>query len=85
MDVFFDEKYGGVIFKTVAGVTKCPHEEGTMALEIPRLSISRYAPANVLPDEKMLFEVELTNDGVGNETIFILYTGLLGNLDGKLK
>ena len=30
----------------------------------------------------MVFEVELTNDGIGNETILVLYTGLLGNYDG---
>ena len=41
LDLFFDKQYGTIIFDTVAGCSKYPNEDNTIALEIPSLEISK--------------------------------------------
>merc|ERR1712038_1044227 len=73
VDLFYDDQYGTVIFKTVAGQSKCPHEPNTAAIEDPRMVISSRPSQNVFPDEEMVFELEITNLGVGNFSSFMMY------------
>mmetsp|Transcript_21609 Transcript_21609/g.27877 ORF Transcript_21609/g.27877 Transcript_21609/m.27877 type:complete len:1916 (+) Transcript_21609:457-6204(+) len=73
VDLFYDDQYGTVIFKTVAGQSKCPHEPNTAAIEDPRMVISSRPSQNVFPDEEMVFELEITNLGVGNFSSFMVY------------
>lgn len=54
------------------GQSKCPHEEGTAAIDDPSLSVSQPTQA-VFPDEAMVFELTMSNLGVGNESNFVLY------------
>ena len=37
VDVWLDPTYGTFIFDTVGGTSSCPHENGTNAIEIPRI------------------------------------------------
>jgi hypothetical protein len=90
IDIYTDETYGSLIFDTVGGQSKCPHETDTAAVEDPNMKISKRPPHHVFPDDKMVFEVELTNFGVGEESSFVLYTkdtdnryGLIMKLDGE--
>ena len=73
VDLYYDEKFGTVIFNSIAGRSKCPHEAGTAAIEDPRLVITSYPSQNVFPDEDMVFELEMSNFGVGDESQFVLY------------
>ncbi len=73
VDLFYDDKYGTIIFNTVAGQSKCPHEPSTAAIEDPRLVISKRPSQHVFPEEDMVFELEMTNLGVGDESLFNLY------------
>jgi len=84
VDLFYDEKYGTVIFKTVAGQSKCPHEASTAAIEDPRLLITSRPSQHVFPEEDMVFELEMSNLGVGDESQFVLYAQHRDN-DGSLK
>ena len=71
-----------VIFKTVGGQSKCPHEEHTEASENPKLEIKKLPSTHVFPDEKMVFEVEMTNLGVDGSSDFVLYVDQLYNDNG---
>jgi len=82
IDIFADETYGTLMFKTVAGRSKCPHEVNTAAIEDPRMEISKYPSQFVFPDDKMIFELELSNMGVGEESLFVLYAQHRDNRDG---
>lgn len=82
VDLYYDEKFGTVIFHSVAGRSKCPHELGTSAVEDPQLEITAYPSENIFPDEDMIFELEMSNKGVGNETQFALYLQQRDNLGG---
>eukprot|EP00559_Dactyliosolen_fragilissimus_P002088 CAMPEP_0184871508 /NCGR_PEP_ID=MMETSP0580-20130426/40756_1 /TAXON_ID=1118495 /ORGANISM="Dactyliosolen fragilissimus" /LENGTH=2372 /DNA_ID=CAMNT_0027374173 /DNA_START=995 /DNA_END=8116 /DNA_ORIENTATION=+ len=84
VDLFYDDKFGTVIFETIAGQSKCPHEPNTAAIEDPRLIISRRPSQYVFPEEDMVFEIEMTNVGVGDESQFVLYAQHRDN-DGSLK
>lgn len=35
VDVTFDKKYGTFVFDTIAGISRCPYEEGTLPAEDP--------------------------------------------------
>ena len=83
IDLYFDKKFGTIVFDTVAGRSKCPHETGTAAIDDPRLTVlSR--PGHVFPDEDMVYEVEMTNVGVGEGAEFVLYAQQRDN-EGSLK
>lgn len=82
VDLFFDEKYGTVIFNTVAGQSRCPYELGTAKMEDPVLEVISRAPQNVFPDEDMVFELMMKNMGVANETLFSLTVTVTGIEDG---
>ena len=84
VDLYYDEKFGTIIFNTIGGRSKCPHEVETAAIEDPRLVITSYPSQNVFPDEDMVFELEMSNVGVGNETQFVLYAQHRDN-EGSLK
>jgi len=84
VDLFYDDKFGTVIFKTVGGQSKCPHETNTAAIEDPSLTISKRPSQHVFPEEDMVFELEMTNVGVGDESQFVLYAQHRDN-DGSLR
>jgi len=74
VDLSFDERYGTVVFDTVAGLSKCPHEKGTAANEDPGIVISPGGKPSpfIFPDDPMVFQVDLTNVGQGNFSTFLL-------------
>ena len=85
VEIFMDPDYGTFVFHVVSGVSKCPVEKGTTPREQPSLSLASRPSAALLPDETMIFEVELTNEGA-SPSAFQLFTdhrrngGLLGHL-----
>lgn len=64
------------------GRSKCPHEENTAAIEDPELTITKYAPQNVFPDEDMVFGLLMKNKGVGNQSSFVLSAQQRDNEEG---
>lgn len=48
-------------FNTVAGLSKCTHEEGTAAIEVPNISIESL-PGITPVDEVMIFKIGLNNE-----------------------
>jgi len=67
VDLYYDERYGSIIFDTVAGVSKCPHEKGTKAGEMPLFDI-KDRPTFTFKDDKMMFDLKLGNGGKGAST-----------------
>ncbi|EGD74967.1 hypothetical protein PTSG_07192 [Salpingoeca rosetta] len=65
VEVFLHPDFGTLVFHTTSGQSSCPHEEGTLALENPGISILKQPAAPVLPNEPAVFEVLLKNDGPG--------------------
>jgi len=80
--VFIDPKYGTFVFRTIRGVSKCPHEPGTSPGEVPRLDVQiPVASRFVKADEGMVFDLEVWNEGK-NPSDFLLYTEDNDNSDG---
>lgn len=52
---------------------------GTLPQEDPGIKIQKYPSQFVFPDDEMVFELELTNVGVGDESLFALYAQLNDN------
>lgn len=84
VDLFYDTKYGTVVFETVAGRTKCPQELGTLPQEDPGIEVSILPSEFVYPNDEMIFELEFKNLGVGSESLFALYPQLNNN-EGNLE
>jgi len=82
LDLFIDDKYGTIIFDTVAGRSKCPHEENAIALEIPNSKNSRYPSQFVFPPDEMVFDLDLDNIGDGDESSLVLNAHQLDNEAG---
>lgn len=61
VDIYRDETFGGLIFKTVAGASKCPWEENTAKREMANLTSSSAEPPPVDPDEPVVIDLYLTN------------------------
>lgn len=76
IDMTYDKKYGTIVFDTIAGITKCPQELGTLPQEDPGIEISRFPSEFVFPNDEMVFELELKNLGVASESLFALYAQL---------
>ena len=83
VDTFYDARYKSIIFDTVAGRSKCPHEAGTLPIEDPSIEISDLPSSIVTPDEEIVFELKLINKGVG-KSAFVLYPDLRDN-EGNLQ
>ena len=69
IDLYYDNKYGGVVFDTVGGRSKCPHERGTAAVEVPNMEVVSYPSTKVSAGDDLLFSVELSNKGMGMTTL----------------
>ena len=82
VDLYYDRSYGTIVFETIAGRTKCPQELGTLPQEDPGIQITKYPSQVVFPNEEMIFELELSNLGVGDESLFNLYAQLLDDEGG---
>ena len=72
VDIYFDEIYGTFIFHTVAGISKCIHEENTARSEDPKLILLNPASSFIYPKESMVFEVEMTNLGLSPDSFFYI-------------
>ncbi len=72
VDLYYDDKYGTVIFKTVGGQSRCPHEEHTAVIEDPTLKISNLPDQHVFPGEDLIFELEIINVGIAPSS-FMMY------------
>ncbi|KAL7576580.1 hypothetical protein ACA910_018071 [Epithemia clementina (nom. ined.)] len=85
IEVYLDPDYGTFVFHLISGISRCPVEEGTTPREQPAVSLKSRPSASLLPDDVMIFEVELTNQGISPSS-FQLFTdhrpngGLLGHL-----
>ena len=80
VDLYYDDKYGTVLFNTTGGQSKCPHEDGTDANENPLLIIED-RPTNVFPNEEMIFTLSMQNTGL-RPTELSLYIQDRDNADG---
>ena len=81
VNLYYNENYGAIIFESVGGRSKCSHEASTISVEDPSLVITFYPPQNVFPNEDMVFELEMSNIGVGDESQFVLYVQHRDNED----
>jgi len=85
VEVFLDPDYGTFVFNTVGGRSKCPVEYGTVPREQPHVEFSPVSTTLALPDDPIVFEVRLTNQGI-SPAAFQLFTehransGVLGHL-----
>ena len=52
---------------------------GTLPQEDPGIKIQKYPSQFVFPDDEMVFELELSNLGVGTEASFALFSDLNAN------
>ena len=57
VEVFFDERYGTMMFETIAGRSACPHEAKTLPNEKPIVKLLKSSSQFVFPDDPMVFEV----------------------------
>lgn len=72
VDIYYDETYGTFIFHTVAGRSKCIHEDGTARSEDPRLVLSNPTSSFIYPEETMVFEVGMSNLGQSPDSLFYI-------------
>ena len=72
VDVSFDKKYGTVVFDTISGLSKCPHEDGTKENERPVLKMNPVPTNPAFPNAPVLFDIQLGNDGKGKSSTFNL-------------
>jgi hypothetical protein len=79
--MYSDKKYGSIIFKTVSGRSSYPHEENTLKVLDPRISVLSLPSPYFLPDDAIIFEVEVFNVGVDSEK-FMLTTDNHSNDQG---
>lgn len=74
VEIFIDPDYGTFVYTMNSGRSRCPNELGTELLEVPSLTLkSGPTRAAVLPDEPLIFKLELSNRG-SISTTFQLYT-----------
>jgi len=71
VDIYYDNKFGTLIFDTVAGRSRCIFEEGTLPNEDPQLRLVRAESAFIYPDETMIFHVEIANLGFVTSTFWL--------------
>lgn len=69
IDVYLDPDFGTFVFHTVGGRSRCPVEEGTDAREKPTIRVKPHKMQLAMPEEPLLFEVELTNEGVSQVSV----------------
>ncbi|MBI3193827.1 MAG: T9SS type A sorting domain-containing protein [Ignavibacteriae bacterium] len=67
VDVKKDKVYGTPVFKTVSGVSSCPHEDSTQARDGAFLNISPAQQVNVPPDQPAVFTLLLGNTSESGE------------------
>ena len=59
-DILTIDRKMQLVFRTVGGQSKCPHENGTLPIELPYLSLE--AAVGITPfDESMVFKLGLAN------------------------
>ncbi|EGD82345.1 hypothetical protein PTSG_03009 [Salpingoeca rosetta] len=63
VEVFKHPDFNTLVFHTASGQSSCPHEENTLELEKPGISVLEAPSAPVLPDEPAVFRLLLSNDG----------------------
>lgn len=68
VDVATDRNYGVPVFRTVAGTSSCPHEEGTQKRDTAAITLDHYAENNVDPNGQAVFTVNLVNYSESGET-----------------
>ena len=56
-----DPVYGTPVFETVSGVSSCPWEPGTVAVDAPQLSISPAQQVDIPPEEAAVFNLNIGN------------------------
>jgi len=82
VDIYLDPKYNTFVFHIVEGQSRCPHEIGTRAMEIPSIAVVDVSRSPIVAqDEPMVFDIELVNLGYGSGS-FKLYTDKIDNTDG---
>jgi hypothetical protein len=95
VDIGSDPVYGVPVFKNVTGRSSCPWEPGTQSRDgapfpgfdypKPLLQADRYLATEVLPDEKAVFVLSLTNTSESGETRdYLLSVNQLTNIDGAV-
>jgi hypothetical protein len=63
VSVYLDPDYGTFVFVTTSGQSRCPHEDGTVPLEEPAVQLISGPTSPVLPDEPLIFRLQLANNG----------------------
>ena len=89
VQIFKHPDFNTLVFHTTSGQSSCPHEDGTLPLELPSMNILRQPAAPVLPNEPAVFELLLKNDGerYSDFNLFMLNSenqdGLTVRVDGR--
>lgn len=60
VEMFVDQRYGGIMFNTTGGQSSCPHEANTVPIFNPKLEVTTKS-IHVLPDDEIIFDVMLQN------------------------
>ena len=81
VDLYFDTRYGSIVFNTLEGSrSKCPTEPNTAAVELPQLNLISGASPYIFPDQPIVFEMAISNDGLDNAELLLEADQGRGNL-----
>lgn len=73
VDVLHDPVYKTPVFKTVAGQSSCPYEEGTLRRQVPALSVVNPIVTNVPLGGVANFQFELKNESESEDTMTYVF------------
>ena len=80
VEMFVDQRYGGIMFNTTGGQSSCPHEANTVPIFNPKLEVTTES-IHVLPDDEIIFNVTLQNQQDFSGT-FELFPSNVQNIGG---
>lgn len=85
VDIAKDRRYGVPVFKTVAGTSSCPLEEGTQPRDTCQITLDSYVANNVPVNSSAVFTVHPLNLSQSGETRgYYIGMNTASNLDGAM-
>lgn len=88
VDILEDKKWGTIAFKTIAGITTCPHENNTQKRMAAGASVEQPVLRNVPENGQAVYSLTVTDKGEGNTKLQDQYFNISvdpnSNLDGAI-
>lgn len=85
VDIARDKVYGTPAFRTVAGTSSCPHEEGTQQRDMASILVLNPLLTNVPVNQPAVFTVQMTNLSESQENrTYSVIVDPSSNLDGAI-